>query len=110
MKDDSKLHINEILDPIIAKAPEEKLSSTIYMTHLDPEDPTKTVDEFIPVKSIHHLDGPSIEYINEKGETVVEVVDKIGGKYEILDKQSHIPGKREHPHHYLKDQPEFELE
>jgi len=110
MENDPIKPIDKILETLITEAPEEKLSNTVYVTHPKTDNPNEVFDEFIPKKNIRHNDGPSVEYINEKGEIVVEIIDKDGGKFEILDAQPHVPGKKEHPHQHLKNQPEFDLE
>lgn len=109
MENDPTQHIIDVMEPIINNAPDEKLSSTVYVTHEDLENPGEYIDEFIPKKDIKHIDDPYVKYTDKDGKEVTEVIDTLGGKYEILDRQPHVPGKKEHPHHHLKDQAEFDL-
>lgn len=104
MENDPIQHIKDVTDLLIETAPEELLSHTVYIKHPD------GVEEFMPKKEVGNIKEPSVEYINEKGENILETVDEGDGKFDILNVQPHIPGKKEHPHQHIKDQVEFNLE
>lgn len=97
-------HIKEVMEPLVAAAPEEQLSNVTHITHPDGE------VEFMPKKDLRRIDGPYVEYIDDKGENVVEIIDENDGKFDILNTQEYIPKNSESfKHKHLKDQPEFDL-
>ncbi len=96
-------HIKEAIDPLIMQAPEEELSPNLYVTLPD------GTHEFIPKKDIHgRFDDPSVEYIDEDGNTIKEHLGNNSGKFEAIGQAPHIE-KNKHVRDYDPRQTEFDL-
>ena len=97
-------HIKEVVDPLIASAPEEELSPNLYVTL------PNGMNEFIPKKDIYgRFDDPSVEYTDFNGNTVKEYLSKSDGKFESIGQAEHFEIKKHTPD-YDPHQMEFKLD
>ena len=95
--------IEEKFIPLIEAAPEEELSSNLYVTHPD------GTHEFIPKKDISgRFDDPSIEYRNADGKIIREHIGEGDGKFDIIGNQPHLE-KEKRPRDFDPRQKELGL-
>ena len=93
--------ISEIIEPLVAQAPEEELSPNLYFEHPD------GTHEFFPKKGIHaRFDDPYAEYEDEDGNIVVEHLGPKTGKFESIGIQPHFESTKK-PDDYDPRQKEF---